>query len=56
MIHVRYQPCEAKRVMPAIHSPSGLCLKESAHGVGQIPSEPWGRRNVHLSSDLFADF
>lgn len=42
MIHARYQPCEAKRVMPAIHSPSGMCLFESAHGVGQIQSEPLG--------------
>lgn len=56
MIHARYQPCEAKRVMPAIHSPSGMCLFESAHGVGQIQSEPLGWRNVHLSSNLLADF
>lgn len=55
MIHARYQPRDAERVTAAIHSPSGMWLKESVHRVGQIQSESLGRHNVHLSSDLLAD-
>lgn len=41
MIHARYQPREAERVMAAVHSPSGMCLNESVHGVGKFNPILW---------------
>lgn len=55
MIHARYQSRDAQRVTAAIHKPSGMWLKEFVLSVGQIQSEPLGRSNVQLSSDLLAD-